>query len=137
VEIGAHTVTHPDLSLLDAEACRREVRDSRDTLRDVTGASVTSFAYPFCGFGPAAQAAVREAGFHVAVTGEGRGSWERFAMDRAMITGVDGLPAFLAKAAGLYVPVYGSSAGTVARAVSRRPRRLLRALRERRRRATV
>jgi peptidoglycan/xylan/chitin deacetylase (PgdA/CDA1 family) len=137
VEIGGHTVTHPDLSLLDAEACRREVRDSRDTLRDVTGGPVTTFAYPFCGFGPVAQAAVREAGFSAAVTGEGRGSWERFAIDRAMVTGVDGLPAFLAKLAGLYQPVYDSPAGAAARAATRRPRRLTRALRERRRRAAA
>jgi peptidoglycan/xylan/chitin deacetylase (PgdA/CDA1 family) len=137
VEIGGHTVTHPDLSLLDAEACRREVRDSRDTLRDVTGGPVTTFAYPFCGFGPTAQAAVREAGFSAAVTGEGRGSWERFAIDRAMVTGVDGLPAFLAKLAGLYQPVYDSPAGAAARGATRRPRRLARALRERRRRAAA
>ena len=133
VEVGAHTVTHPDLSLLDADACRREVQESRDTLRDVTGGPVTSFAYPFCGFGPAAKAAVRDAGFRVAVTGEGRGGWDRFEMQRAMITGVDGLPAFVAKLAGLYEPVYGSPAGSVARAATRRPRRLVRALRERRR----
>jgi peptidoglycan/xylan/chitin deacetylase (PgdA/CDA1 family) len=134
VEIGAHTVTHPDLSLLDAEACRREVRDSRDTLRDVTGGPVSTFAYPFCGFGPTAQAAVREAGFSAAVTGEGRGSWERFAIDRAMVTGVDGLPAFLAKLAGGYQPLYASRAGAVARAATRRARWRVRALRERRRR---
>jgi peptidoglycan/xylan/chitin deacetylase (PgdA/CDA1 family) len=137
VEIGGHSVTHPDLSLLDAEACRREVRDSRDTLVDVTGGPVTTFAYPYCGFGPTAQAAVREAGFSAAVTGEGRGSWERFAIDRAMVTGVDGLPAFLAKLSGLYEPVYRSSAGAAARAATRRPRRLARSLRERRRRASA
>jgi peptidoglycan/xylan/chitin deacetylase (PgdA/CDA1 family) len=137
VEIGAHTVTHPDLSLLDAAACRREVQDSRDTLRDVTGGPVTSFAYPFCGFGPAAKAAVRDAGFAVAVTGEGRGGWDRFEMQRAMITGVDGPAAFLAKLAGLYEPLYRSAAGGAARGATRRPRRLLRALREGHRPATV
>jgi peptidoglycan/xylan/chitin deacetylase (PgdA/CDA1 family) len=134
IEIGAHTVTHPDLSLLDAEACRREVRDSRDTLRDVTGGPVSTFAYPFCGFGPTAQAAVREAGFSAAVTGEGLGSWERFTIDRAMITGVDGLLPFMAKLAGQYQPLYASRAGAAARAATRGARRRVRALRERRRR---
>jgi len=46
VEIGAHTVHHPILSripLLEAEA---EVAGSRTALEDITGSTVTLFAYP-------------------------------------------------------------------------------------------
>ncbi len=133
VEIGAHTVTHPDLATLDAPACRREVQGSRDTLRDLTGAPVTTFAYPFFRYGPAAVAAVREAGFSAAVTGGGRGGWAPLTLGRAMITGVDGIPAFLAKLAGVYEPVYGSRAGAAVRTLTRAPRRLVRGAGERRR----
>lgn len=126
VEIGAHTVTHPDLSALGDQACRREVRESRDTLRDVTGAPVASFAYPFFGHGSTAVAAVRAAGFSSAVIGAGRQDWEPLTMARAMITGVDGLAAFVAKLAGVYEPLHRSAPGAAARALTRRPRRLLR-----------
>ncbi len=77
VEIGAHTVTHPDLRALGEEACRREVEGSRDTLRDVTGAPVATFSYPFSGHGPTAVAAVRAAGFSAAVTGPAAGAGSR------------------------------------------------------------
>lgn len=126
VEIGAHTVTHPDLSALGDEACRREVQGSRDTLRDVTGEPVATFAYPFFGHGPAAVAAVRAAGFSAAVTGAGHRSWEPHTLPRAMITGVDGLAAFVAKLAGVYEPLHRSAPGAAARALTRRPRRRLR-----------
>src|SRR4051812_44033634 len=38
VEIGAHSITHPDLSLLDEEECYRELRGSRDQLEGILGA---------------------------------------------------------------------------------------------------
>jgi peptidoglycan/xylan/chitin deacetylase (PgdA/CDA1 family) len=47
VEIGAHTLTHPQLSALDADAQREEIRGSRAALQEAVGASVTSFAYPY------------------------------------------------------------------------------------------
>ncbi len=119
VEIGAHTVTHPDLSVLPAEACLREVQGSRDTLQDAIAAPVTSFAYPFFAHGPAAVAAVQAAGFGVAVAGAERGPWRPLALPRAMITGVDGPAAFVAKLAGAYDPAFHSRPGRLARALTR------------------
>ena len=126
VEIGAHTVTHPDLSALGEEACRREVQGSRDTLQDVTGEPVATFAYPFFGHGPAAVGAVRAAGFSAAVTGPGHQSWKPLTLPRAMITGVDGLTAVVAKLAGVYEPVHRSAPSAAVRALTRRPRQRLR-----------
>ncbi len=54
IELGAHTVSHPDLSTLDREACLREMVDSREALERLTGAAVSTFAYPFCRYGDAA-----------------------------------------------------------------------------------
>ncbi len=46
VEIGAHTINHPILARLDDDQSRREILDSKKVLEDITGAAVTSFAYP-------------------------------------------------------------------------------------------
>lgn len=46
IEIGAHTVNHPILTRLDDDQSRREILSSKRTLEDITGAPVTSFAYP-------------------------------------------------------------------------------------------
>ena len=45
--IGAHTVTHPDLTLLPTPEVENEVLTSRDTIRKVLGVQVATFAYPY------------------------------------------------------------------------------------------
>jgi peptidoglycan/xylan/chitin deacetylase (PgdA/CDA1 family) len=66
VTIGAHTVTHPPLSMLETAACHREVADSKRTCEALIGAPVVSFAYPFGDFNGQAREAVKSAGFIVA-----------------------------------------------------------------------
>ncbi len=46
-EFGAHTRTHPPLTMLDQAAIEAEVGGSRDTIRERTGQEVTAFAYPY------------------------------------------------------------------------------------------
>lgn len=46
IEIGAHTVTHPILSLLPSEDQEREIRDSVDTPEKRVGVRPNVFAYP-------------------------------------------------------------------------------------------
>jgi peptidoglycan/xylan/chitin deacetylase (PgdA/CDA1 family) len=122
LELGAHTVTHPDLSLSNREACLREMVESRETLERLTGVQVRTFAYPFCRYGCEAVDAAREAGFVAAVTCEGRGSWAPLEMKRAMITGKDGFPTFALKILDLYQPLFESAPGRLVRAVTRRAR---------------
>lgn len=132
VELGAHSVTHPDMSRLDRERCLREMVDSRDYLVELTGGPVTTFAYPFCRYGEAAREAAREAGFAAAVTCAGRGSWNRFEMQRVLITGKDGLSTFLLKVSGRHQPLFESLPGRAVRASTRSLRRQVRSARERR-----
>jgi peptidoglycan/xylan/chitin deacetylase (PgdA/CDA1 family) len=47
VEIGAHTVTHPVLSLVPYAAQESEIRENKRTLEDILGYPPTSFAYPY------------------------------------------------------------------------------------------
>lgn len=46
-EIGAHTITHADLGVVNGDAARREIEGSRETLEAELGKPVTLFAYPF------------------------------------------------------------------------------------------
>jgi peptidoglycan/xylan/chitin deacetylase (PgdA/CDA1 family) len=76
IEIGAHTVTHPDMRTLSFEQSREEVRASREELAEITGAPVDVFAYPF-GFADAqAIEATGAAGIRAACRVAAEGSWD-------------------------------------------------------------
>jgi peptidoglycan/xylan/chitin deacetylase (PgdA/CDA1 family) len=47
IEFGSHTVTHPQLRMLDENAIHREVVRSKNTIEDKVGESVDSFSYPY------------------------------------------------------------------------------------------
>jgi peptidoglycan/xylan/chitin deacetylase (PgdA/CDA1 family) len=120
-ELGAHTMTHPDLSTLDYDACRKEIEESRDALERIAGVAVQTFAYPFGRYGPAALAATRDAGFLAAVT-TGSGRWEPYEMTRAMIGAIDPLLVVLLKLTDRYEPLLRSAPMRAARLASKRAR---------------
>lgn len=130
LELGAHTVTHPNLEELDYDACLQEMLGSRDFLARLTGEPVRTFAYPFCKYGEAAMLATRAAGFEAAVTCQWRGSWAPFEMKRVMITGKDGPVSFALKLGEIYGLLFESAPGRLARTVTRRARRRARATME-------
>jgi peptidoglycan/xylan/chitin deacetylase (PgdA/CDA1 family) len=133
-EIGAHTVTHPDLSLLSYDECLREAYDSRVELERLLGISVETFAYPFCEYGPHAIAAVKDAGFAAAVTcGAGVGSWSPFELPRSIISRLDGRSMFALKLSGLHPPLFLSRPGRLVRGATRSYRNRRRDRREGRR----
>jgi hypothetical protein len=130
IEIGAHTVNHPDLAEMSRADCLREMTESRDVLEHVTGEPVTSFAYPFCSYGPNALAAAAEAGFTAAVTCHARGGWRPLEMQRTMITGKDGMPSFALKVLGAYERLFHSAPGRAARVATGGLRARVRSARE-------
>ncbi|MEX2495699.1 MAG: polysaccharide deacetylase family protein [Woeseia sp.] len=71
-DVGAHTINHPILKELTADEARREIEESRDWVRNVTGEMPRSFAYPNgrpgIDFEPEHEDMVEEAGFSVAVS---------------------------------------------------------------------
>lgn len=89
VEIGAHTVSHPVLSLLDPAAKRREVGESKRVCEQVSGVPVSGFAYPHGAFDQEVLAAVRDAGFVWACTTVHEcvraGTSDRFALPRLFV----------------------------------------------------
>jgi peptidoglycan/xylan/chitin deacetylase (PgdA/CDA1 family) len=90
-ELGAHTVTHPDLRGLGNEGLAEEVGGSREALRRAFPSEpVDFFAYPFGRFDPVVVDAVRAAGFTGATTtrrGLAEPSDGAFTLDRQVITG--------------------------------------------------
>jgi peptidoglycan/xylan/chitin deacetylase (PgdA/CDA1 family) len=124
-ELGAHTMTHADLSLLDYEQCRQEIEDSRLELERLADVSVETFAYPFGRYSPSAVAAARDSGFIAAVT-TGSGIWEPFEITRAMIGAIDPFPIMLLKLTDRYEPLLASPPMRVARQASKRLRAGLR-----------
>ena len=66
MDVEAHTVTHPDLTLLAPAAVTREVSGSRETLRAMTHEGVAAFAYPAGRFDALVEGAVSAAGYDVA-----------------------------------------------------------------------
>jgi len=47
VEIGCHTVTHPELATLSTADAKRELEESRSVLREKTGRRISHVSYPF------------------------------------------------------------------------------------------
>ena len=69
-EVGAHTLTHADLSAVPIERAREEVVGSKAWLEDVLGREVPMFCYPMGRFTPAVKMEVEHAGFAGARTVE-------------------------------------------------------------------
>jgi len=106
-ELGAHTMTHPDLSALDYHACRWEMEDSKTALERLSGVDVETFAYPFGRYGAVSVRAARDSGFIAAVS-TGGGSWDPFRLTRAMVGRFDPMPLILLKLEDRYEPLVGS-----------------------------
>lgn len=76
VEIGGHTVSHPDLTRIPFEEARDEVRTGCEQLAEITGAPVDTFAYPFGFASEQATRAVEAAGVRAACRVRGEGRWD-------------------------------------------------------------
>jgi peptidoglycan/xylan/chitin deacetylase (PgdA/CDA1 family) len=98
IEIGAHTVTHPDLTLLGAAGSQHEVRDSKTMLEGLLKHPVVDFCYPSGKLNAAVVEEVQAAGFQSATTtatGTLHGSGDRFAWTRVRVQGGESLAAFV------------------------------------------
>jgi peptidoglycan/xylan/chitin deacetylase (PgdA/CDA1 family) len=63
IEIGGHSMTHPQLDILTAEAARYEIETSRLELERIIGQPVRSFAYPHGYASSTTRRLTREAGY--------------------------------------------------------------------------
>ena len=120
-ELGGHTMTHADLSLLDYDGCRQEIEQGVTELERIAGTRVQTFAYPFGRYGQAALQAVSDIGLMAAVT-VGSGSWSRLEMTRAMVGAIDPLPLVLLKLTDHYEPLLRNAPVRGLRKASKRAR---------------
>lgn len=95
MELGAHSVSHLDLTTLSDESARREISDSKLTVEAVTGVPASSFCYPAGKYTDATIAAVRAAGFASAVTTQPTGGYgDLFQLPRVRVDGATDLQGF-------------------------------------------
>jgi hypothetical protein len=88
-EIDAHTITHPDLTTVDAARLHEEVAGSRAWIRRAFGVPAEFFAYPAGRYDPTVEGAVRSAGFYGATTtteGIARPHDDPYALPRIRVT---------------------------------------------------
>ncbi|TAK25416.1 MAG: polysaccharide deacetylase family protein [Chloroflexota bacterium] len=109
VEIGSHSLSHPDLRVLSAPSLRRELRESRARLTDLARKEVVSFCYPSGFNNLIVRNETAAAGYSNAVTVENgvyRLGTDRMAIPRIRVYGGMGL-ASLARALGEPAPEPG------------------------------
>ena len=108
MSIGAHTMSHPVLSLCSEDEARREIQSSKIDLERALGRPVWAFAYPYGNpstMGERELRLAREAGFACAflnVEHWDAGSSGSFALPRAHVTSDTTLPEFAAHLSGLH-----------------------------------
>jgi peptidoglycan/xylan/chitin deacetylase (PgdA/CDA1 family) len=106
VEIGAHTVTHADLTELDYDAALEELSASKIALAKIIGAEIEVAAYPYGHAGSSTRSACRDAGFVAACLTEGHGSWnDRYALPRQVMGNRASLLGLRLKRDGRYEPL--------------------------------
>jgi peptidoglycan/xylan/chitin deacetylase (PgdA/CDA1 family) len=66
MELGSHSVSHPDLRLLDEEELTRELRESKEVVEQLTGRPCRTFAYPYGLYDERVAQAAAEAGYELA-----------------------------------------------------------------------
>jgi peptidoglycan/xylan/chitin deacetylase (PgdA/CDA1 family) len=99
MEIGSHTVTHPNLANLSAAAVWSQLAQSKLFLEQVVGHQVTSFCYPSGKYTSAVASAVAAAGFHDATTTRFGYSYtiaNRYVWSRLRVSGGETLDTFAA-----------------------------------------
>jgi peptidoglycan/xylan/chitin deacetylase (PgdA/CDA1 family) len=102
-EIDAHTLTHPDLTAVDAARLRDEVGGSRAAIRKLFHVPVNFFCYPAGRYNAAVIVAVQQAGFLGATTtnyGLAKPG-ELYTLARVRVSGNDGVKGFAAKLTAL------------------------------------
>jgi peptidoglycan/xylan/chitin deacetylase (PgdA/CDA1 family) len=99
-ELGSHTMTHPDLTTLDAEQLREEVAGARTFLRRRYRVPVDAFCYPAGRSDDTVVAAVEAAGYRSATTvdpGLAEPPGDRYRLPRLRVNGSDDAASLLAR----------------------------------------
>jgi peptidoglycan/xylan/chitin deacetylase (PgdA/CDA1 family) len=99
VQIGAHTVSHADLTKVSAADLHHEVFDSKAELEALVGHPVVDFCYPSGKFSDAVASTVLAAGFQTATTtqqGVAHSAGDRLTWTRVRVSGAESLEQLIA-----------------------------------------
>jgi peptidoglycan/xylan/chitin deacetylase (PgdA/CDA1 family) len=107
MSFGAHTLTHPRLSLLNDDTVTEEVCHSKHILEQQLGIAVDYFSYPHSSFDARVQRIVLESGYRAAC-GVDHSRWGLFNLWRAQCTGKDNLRSFALKASKYHNALYSA-----------------------------
>ncbi len=108
MSIGAHTISHPILSLCSEVEARHEIQVSKAEIERLVGRTIWAFAYPFGDFSTVGEREVRlarECGFTCAFLNIPNGPVDRanpFVLSRTHVTLDMSLPEFAAHVSGLH-----------------------------------
>jgi peptidoglycan/xylan/chitin deacetylase (PgdA/CDA1 family) len=97
IQVGAHTVSHVDLTKANDAELARQAAESRADLEHLVGHQVLDFCYPAGRFDGRVVAAVKAAGFQTATTtqpGTQHSLPDRFTWSRVRVSGGEGLDRF-------------------------------------------
>jgi hypothetical protein len=109
-----------NMGAMTRHEAREEMGASKHLLEVKLGRPVESFAYPGWAYSPACPEAAQLAGYNIAVTGQGRGGWDRYQLRRENIDALDDRLSFGLKSRHLWHPLRRSPAGPLARGLARR-----------------
>jgi peptidoglycan/xylan/chitin deacetylase (PgdA/CDA1 family) len=62
-EIGAHTLTHPDLTTMKVADFRKEISESKKWLKDISNCEIKLFSYPYGKYNNSVVSIVKKEGF--------------------------------------------------------------------------
>lgn len=68
IEIGSHTVSHPNLTTIPGNKAQEELKKSKDLLEAIVGEPILSFCYPAGKFNEEVKAMVKGSGYKYSVT---------------------------------------------------------------------
>ena len=88
-ELGAHTLSHPDLTAVGPQRVRRELAGSRGAIAREFGVTTNFFCFPYGRYDAVVKAAVRRAGYLAATTtrrGLASLDGDRFALPRISVS---------------------------------------------------
>lgn len=89
-ELGAHSITHSDLSKVSDEQLHRELHEAQRIIAAKTGSTPVAFAYPYGVFNDKIVAAVKKSDYKAAfsvIRGGNAFFYSPFALNRSMIKG--------------------------------------------------
>ncbi len=111
IQIGSHTITHPELHTLPTSQVEHEIRESARTIEGKLGSPVRSFSYPYsfpeqsCRMLALLRDSLQKSGYENGVStiiGTAVPGSDPFALPRLPVNSYDDSRLFLAKLAGAY-----------------------------------